>query len=185
VRADCIPGHPELRCQPPASCDKSFADAVLFSFYRDSPEFNFVTPVQWVDVSENGSVLVAWNNHHPGDTTPLVPGVSYGPAMDRGAPVVMVGESVRPKVVGVVSGWLDVPEKGVLYRITRTDTWAPWVVAQIQSWFGPRYPTPDVPPAPGKPPVEHYQGVLRRKGSLTAAGALLVFGGGGILIAAR
>lgn len=176
-----VPGWPEMG-RPNPNCDKSFADAVLFSFYRDSPEANYVTPVQFVDVAENGSVLVAWNNHHPGDTTPRVPGVSYGPAMDRGAPVIAVGASGRPKILGVVSGWADVPGDmpgaGVYYRITRADTWAPWVLAQVWKWLGDRFPAPEVPGPGGAAPLERYAGVVRRPGSIKAAVAVLAIGGG-------
>lgn len=177
-----VPGHPELHFPPNPSCDKSFADAVLFSFYRDSPEANYVTPVQFVDVAENGSVLVAWNNHHPGATSARVPGVSYSPAMDRGAPVIAVGSSGRPKILGVVSGSADVPGDmpgaGVYYRITRADTWAPWILVQVYKWLGDRFPAPEVPGPGGSAPLERYAGVVRRPGSIKAAVAVLAIGGG-------
>ncbi len=159
--------------------DAAFADAVVVSYYQVGSKF--LTPVKWVTVSENGSVLVGFNDHQPGDSNARFGGV-YSPAMDRGAPVIMVGSSlVRPEVVGVVSGAMAVEGKGTYYRITRCDRYAGWVADSLAAWFGGTAPnpiTPDVSGATGVP-------LVRRRGSLLAAVLTLAAGAGIGLTLAR
>jgi len=174
---DYYRNHPDERCPTGGDCRYSFADAVLYGHY---PSHGLVTelltPVKWVSVSSNGSVLVAFNDHHAGDTAAGVEGVSYSPAMDRGAPVVTVGASNKPEIVGVVSGYMDLAGEstasGVYYRITRCDRWSGWVADTLRSWYpGVTPPGPGAPPPQDlRPPTTRWHGQRLRKGSLVAAG---------------
>ncbi len=170
--------HPEARG---AVTLHSWADAIIPSYYRESLEVQ--TPVRWLSVAGNGSVLVAWTTFEPGATTSYVPGSAYSPGMDRGAPAVQVSAAIRPEAVGVVSGYLSVPSAGTFYRITRCDRWAGWIGDTLARWFpgaAPTVPFPDVPPLPAATRPRS-----QRRGSLLAATITLAVGAGAGLWAAK
>lgn len=171
--------NPDTRCAT-ADCYGAFADAVLCSYY--APLQEVVTPVQWVIVADNGSVLVAFLDYQPGAPN-SVAGGAYQPSFDIGAPVISVGSSaIRPEVVGVVSGILKVDGAGVYYRITRVDRWSGWIGDTLRAWYATSQPTPPAPPAPGEPGAPL---IAHRGGNLLLASFVLAAGTAGALALGR
>lgn len=113
-----------------------------------------------VSVPVSGSVVIASVQHTIGER-PLAPfhgssDLAYSPLFDAGAPVVIVGADLKPKLIGIVSCTMEDPGRGVVYRSTRVDRWAGWLRSQVEPEpTGTPLPVPLPTPAPsddGQPP---------------------------------